>query len=84
MLTEIREKTVVNEDGMVQIRALDLPIGTKVEVVVTVDIEEMDTTEYLLSTEANRKHLEEALEELKHPENFIRVDVDDLENLWKK
>jgi len=84
MLTEIREKTVVNEDGMVQIRALDLPIGTKVEVVVTVDIEEMDTTEYLLSTEANRKHLEEALEELKHPENFIRVDVDGLENLWKK
>ena len=83
MLTGIREKTVVKENGMVEISAPDLPVGTEVEVIVLVE-EEMDTTEYLLSTEANRKHLEEALEELKHPENFIRVDFDDLENLWKK
>ncbi len=84
MLTGIREKTIVNENGMVEISAPDLPIGTEVEVIVLVEEEEMDTTEYLLSTEANRKHLEEALEELKHPENFIRVDMNDLENLWKK
>ena len=84
MLTGIREKTVVKENGMVEISAPDWPVGTEVEVIVLVEEEEMDTTEYLLSTEANRKHLEEALEELKHPENFIRVDFDDLENLWKK
>ncbi len=84
MLTGIREKTLVKENGMVEISAPDLPIGTEVEVIVLVEEEEMDTTEYLLSTEANRKHLEEALEELKHPENFIQVNVDDLENLWKK
>ncbi len=84
MLTGIREKTIVKENGMVEISAPDLPIGTEDEVIVLVEEEEMDTTEYLLSTEANRKHLEEALEEMKHPENFIRVDVDDLENLWKK
>jgi len=83
MLTGIREKTVVKENGMVEVSALDLPIGTEVEVIVLVE-EEMDTTEYLLSTEANREHLERALEELKHPENFIHVDMDDLENLWKK
>ncbi len=69
---------------MVEISAPDLPVGTRVEVIVLIEEEEMDTTEYLFSTEANRKHLEEALEELNHPENFIRVVVDDLENLWKK
>ncbi len=78
MPTEIREKTVVNKDGMVQIRALDLPIGTKVEVVVTVDIEEMDTTEYLLSTEANRKHLEQAMQDAKDLEKRIYVDTENL------
>lgn len=78
MLTEIREKTVVNKDGMVQIRALDLPIGTKVEVVVTVDIEEMDTTEYLLSTEANRKHLERAMQDAEDPKKRIYVDIENL------
>jgi len=83
MLTGIREKTVVKENGIIEISAVDLPIGTEVEVIVLIE-EEQDTTEYLLSTEANRKHLEEALEELKHPENFIHFNIDDLENLWKK
>ncbi len=83
MLTGIREKTVVKENGIIEISAVDLPIGTEVEVIVLIE-EEQDTTEYLLSTEANRKHLEEALEELKHPENFIRFNLSDLENLWKK
>ena len=83
MLTGIREKTVVKENGMVEISAPDLPVGTEVEVIVLVE-EEMDATEYLLSTEANRRHLEEALEELNHPENFVRVDMEDLENLCKK
>ncbi len=78
MLTGIREKTIVNENGMVEISAPDLPIGTEVEVIVLVEEEEMDTTEYLLSTEANRKHLEEALEELKHPEKFVQVDIENL------
>lgn len=84
MITGIREKTVVKENGKVEISASDLPVGTEVEVIVLVEEEEQDTTEYLLSTEANRKHLEEALEQLKHPENFIHVDMDELENLCKK
>lgn len=82
MLTGIRERTIVNADGKVEIFAPDLAVGTEVEVIVLVD-EEMDETEYLLSTEANRKHLEEALKELEHPENFIKVSVEDLENRWK-
>lgn len=79
MITGIREKTIVKENGMVEVSALDLPIGTEVEVIVLVE-EEQDTTEYLLSTEANRRHLEEALEELKHPERFIQINLEDYES----
>lgn len=81
MITGIREKTVVRENGKIEIPFSDLPTGTEVEVIVLVNGEnadEQDETEYLLSTEANRKYLEDALEELKHPENFIRVDIEDL------
>ncbi len=78
MLTGIREKTVVKENGMVEISAPDLPIGTEVEVIVLVEEEEMDTTEYLLSTEANRKHLERAMRDAEDPEKRIYVDTENL------
>ncbi len=39
MITGIREKTIVKENGMVEISALDLPIGTEVEVIVLVEEE---------------------------------------------
>ena len=77
MITGIREKTFVKENGMVEVSAIDLPIGAQVEVIVLVE-DEQDTTEYLLSTEANRKYLEQALEELKHPEKFVQVDIENL------
>jgi antitoxin YefM len=35
---------------------------------------EIDETDYLLSTEANRQHLKEALESLKNPDNYIYID----------
>ncbi len=78
MLTGIREKTIVKENGMVEISAPDLPIGTEVEVIVLVEEEEMDTTEYLLSTEANRKHLERAMRDAEDPEKRICVDIENL------
>lgn len=78
MLTGIRERAVVNENGMVEISAPDLPVGTEVEVIVWVE-EEMDTTEYLLSTKANREHLERAMEDLKHPERYIYINLEDYE-----
>lgn len=84
MITGIREKTVVKENGTVEIFAPDLPVGTQVEVIVLVEEDEQDTTEYLLSTEANRQHLMKSLRELEHPENFIYVDVDNLDDLRKK
>ena len=80
MLTAIREKAEIN-GGRIEMPLLDYPNGTEVEVIVLVDADvedEMDTTDYLLSTEANRKYFAEALEELKHPEKFIPVDIENL------
>jgi antitoxin YefM len=77
MISGIREKTVVKEGGKIEISSPDLPIGTEVEVIVLV--EEQDATEYLLSTEANRRHLEQALKDLENPENLIYVNLEDFE-----
>jgi antitoxin YefM len=77
MLTGIREKTVVKENGMVEISAPDLAVGTEVEVIILVD-EEMDTTEYLLSSEANRQHLEQSMRDAEDPKKRIYVDIESL------
>jgi antitoxin YefM len=57
---------------------INLPEGTVVEAVLWVDQGVQDETEYLLSTDANRRYLLEALEELKQPQNFVYVDIDKL------
>ncbi len=77
MLNGIREMTVVKEGGFIEIPATELPAGTQVEVIILA--EEWDETDYLLSTEANRRRMYEALEELKHPENFIPLDIEEYE-----
>ncbi len=77
MLTGIREKAIVRENGTIEISAPDLAVGTEVEVIVLVD-EETDETEYLLSTEANRQHLEQAIREAENPNKRVYVNIDDL------
>ncbi len=80
MLTEIRERSVVN-GGRITLPPLDLPDGTEVEVIVLVEKAEehaMDTTEYLLSTEANRKHLEQSIRDASDPDKLIYVDIEKL------
>lgn len=76
MITAIREHTVVR-NGIIQIPETSLPDGTEVEVIVLVE-EESDATDYLLSTDANREHLERALEDAKDPSKRVYVDVTDL------
>ena len=63
---------------MVEISAPDLPVGTEVEVIVLVEEEEMDTTEYLLSTEANRQHLEQSIRDAEDPKKRIYVDIENI------
>jgi antitoxin YefM len=49
-----------------------------VEVIVLIEPEELDTTEYLLSREANRNHLLQALQDLDDPSSYIYVDPAEL------
>jgi antitoxin YefM len=78
MITGIRQKTIVKEDGKIEILSSGLPPGVTVEVIVFVDSEEQDTTEYLLSKEANRKHLYQALKDLEDRSTYTYVNPADL------
>ena len=74
MLTGIRQKTIVWEGGKIEFLSPGLPSGILVEVIVLVEPEELDTTEYLLSKEANRNHLLQALQNLGDPSCYTYVD----------
>jgi len=78
MITGIRQKTVVREGGKIEISSPELPAGAIADVIVFIEFPEQETTEYLLSTEANRRHLFQALKDLEHPENYIYVNPDNL------
>jgi antitoxin YefM len=78
MIAGIRQKTIVGEGGKVEVLSPELPDGTLVDVIILVEPVEQDTTEYLLSTEANRRHLLQALQDLKRPSSYIYVNPADL------
>jgi antitoxin YefM len=80
MITAIREVSTIN-GGQIVLPPLDFPDGTRAEVIVLVE-DEMDATEYLMSTEANRKHLLDAIKEgEEHPER--RIVYNNLDELKK-
>ena len=73
-MNTLKYKTTI-KDGQLDLPPLDLPEGTVVEAILLIkESSETDETDYLLSTEANRQHLKEALESLKNSENYIYVD----------
>lgn len=76
MIAGIRQKAVVGEGGKTQISAPDLPRGAVVDVIVLLESRRQDTTGYLLSTDANRDHLQRALRELDDPAGHVYVDPD--------
>ena len=78
MIAGIRQKAVVGEGGKIEVLSPELPSGMLVEVIILVEPVEQDTTEYLLSTEANRSHLLQALRDLEDPSRYIYVNPADL------
>ena len=76
MLTGIRHRTRVAEGGRIEIPFSELPSGALVEVIVLVEQGATDTTEYLLSTEANSVHLREALRDLDDPSSYHYVSLE--------
>ncbi len=79
MLTGIKQKAVVGKNGKIELSATELPEGTIVEVIVLVEPStEEDETTYLLKSEANKKHLLKAMENVEKG-NLIYVDLDEYE-----
>ena len=76
VISGIKQRAVVGDSGKIEIVAPDLPKGALVEVIVfTV---EQDTTEYLLSTQANRQHFLQAMDDLQDRSKYTFVDIDKL------
>lgn len=81
MFNEIKQRGVVGKDGKIEIQASELPEGTIVEVIILVEhnaLEEsehsdqpQDTTDYLLSSAANRQHLLASLQQLETQQNLV-------------
>ncbi len=70
-MNTLKYKTKI-KDGQLDLPPLNLPEGTIVEAILLIkESIDSDETEYLLSTEANRQHLKEAVELLKNTENYI-------------
>jgi antitoxin YefM len=81
MFSGIKQQVVVGKDGKIEIQTSELVEGSVVEVIVLVeqDVAEInanpsiqqDTTEYLLSTEANRHHLMTAIQDIETKTNLV-------------
>ena len=81
MLSGIKQRGIVGKDGKIEIQTSELAEGTIVEVIVLVDPssdkqpdnsdQQQDTTDYLLSNDANRRHLLASLQQLEKQENLI-------------
>lgn len=77
MLSGIKQKAIVGKNGKIELSTTELPEGTVVEVIVLVEqANEEDETTYLLKSEANKKHLIAALENV-NKGNLIYVDLDE-------
>ena len=72
-MTSIHQRTRVGSGGTVMIQASDLPEGTLVDVIVVIASSEEDTTDYLLSTDANRQRLLDALEHIEHRQDLVVI-----------
>ncbi len=81
MLSGIKQRGVVGKNGKIEIQTSELPEGTFVEIIVLIEQDAIesntsqnipqDTTEYLLSTEANRCHLMSAIEHVETKNNLV-------------
>ncbi|EAW37626.1 hypothetical protein [Lyngbya sp. PCC 8106] len=87
MLNGIKQRGVVSKDGTIEIQTPELPEGTVVEVIILVESEAIesdsssqipqDTTEYLLSNEANRRHLLTGIQNIETNTNLVSFTLEE-------
>ena len=72
MIRAIKQKGIVGKGGKIEIHSTELEEGTDVDIILISDTEP-DTTEYLLSTEANERELSEAINRIENKENLVTI-----------
>jgi antitoxin YefM len=85
MLNSIKQKAIVGKNGRIELPTTELQEGTIVEVIILVEqvkpVKQIvceDETTYLLSSEANKNRLLNAIENVEKG-NLTYVDVDEYE-----
>ena len=73
VIRAIKQKGIVGREGKIEIHSTELEEGTDVDIIILVSDTELDTTEYLLSTEANQRQLSEAIERIENKENLVTI-----------
>jgi antitoxin YefM len=73
VIRAIKQKGIVGREGKIEINSTELEEGTDVDIIILVSDTEPDTTEYLLSTKANRRELSEAIERIENKENLVTI-----------
>ena len=79
MIDAIREHLTVEKDGLITIQAPELTEGAEVEVIIMFENagKEIDTTDHLLSTQANRECLLDSIKTIReNPEKLIPLDIE--------
>jgi antitoxin YefM len=71
----IKQKGIVSQNGKLEIHSQELTEGMEVEIIIL--IPSSDTTEYLLSTEANRRELSEAITRVENNDNLVRMSIEE-------
>lgn len=69
----VKQKGIVGKQGKIEVYSTELDEGTEVEIIILIPSPEIDTTDYLLSTEANRQELLEAMERVEKRENLVSI-----------
>ena len=73
MIRAIKQKGIVGREGKIELYSAELEEGTDVDIIILVSDPETDTTEYLLSTEANQRQLSEAIDRIENQENLVTI-----------
>lgn len=77
MIRAVKQKGIVGKQGKIELDFTGLDEGTEVEVIILAPSSEIETTEYLFSTEANKKELLEAIERVEKQDNLITITPDE-------
>lgn len=82
MIKAVKQKRIVSKQGKIEIESSELHEGVEVEIIILIPSPEINTTEYLLSTEANHQKLSHAVETVELQENLVSINSPEWSDTW--